>query len=151
NVFRFRGVAPLTAFGGNKPTTLAAYHIDDRDTIPAIAPNTGQPTGEQIPNPAKGRIDYPPDLRTTGAKWTTLDVMATAACKETPIIRFRCVPTSSFDLVEMQSLRALSTIDVLDGVSNGDPRMYGYAIDPQDPTLGGSYVEDMAVIFSQPG
>ena len=29
--------------------------------------------------------------------------------------------------------------------------MYGYAIDPQDPSLVGSYVEDVAVLFSQPG
>jgi hypothetical protein len=29
--------------------------------------------------------------------------------------------------------------------------MYGFAIDPQDPSLVGSYVEDVAVLFSQPG
>lgn len=151
NIFEFHGVAPLTAFGGNKTTTLAAYHLDNRDTIEERDPTTQQLTGQKLPNATKGDIDFAPDLGTTGAKWTPLDVMVTTANKETPVILFRCVPTSIFDLVDQQSLKALSTIDILDGDSNGDPRMYGYAIDPQDPTLTGSYVEDMAVIFSQPG
>jgi hypothetical protein len=151
NLFEFHGIAPLTAFGLNKPTMLSAYHLDDRDSIPEVEPNTGKPTGKQIPNQNKGEINYAPDLGVTGAKWTPLDVMVTTATKETPITLFRCVPTAIYDLVDMQSLKALSTIDVLDGDSNGEPRMYGYAIDPQDPTLTGSYVEDMAVIFAQPG
>ena len=77
--------------------------------------------------------------------------MVTTAVKETPVIVFRCVPTAIYDLVDQQSLRALTGIDVYDGETNGEPRMYGYAIDPQDPTLVGSYVEDVAVLFSQPG
>ncbi len=132
NMYEFHGIAPLTAFGWNKPTTVAAYHLDTRpDHL--------------------GEIDYAPDLGVTGAKFIPLDVMVTTAVKEAPIVLFRCVPTAIYDLVDQQSLRALSTIDVLDGATNGEPRMYGYAIDPQDPAMVGSYVEDMAVIFSQPG
>ena len=126
--FAFHGVAPLTAYGYNKPATLAAYHLD-----------------------AHGEIDYAPDLGISGAKYIPLDVMVTTAVKETPVIVFRCVPTAIYDLVDQQSLRALTGIDVYDGESNGEPQMYGYAIDPQDPTLVGSYVEDVAVLFSQPG
>lgn len=126
--FAFHGVAPLTAYGTNKPTTLAAYHI---------APD--------------GDIDYAPDLGPGGAKYIPLDVMVTTAVKETPIVVFRCVPTAIYDLVDQQSLKALTGIDVYDGDTNGEPRMYGYAIDPQDPTMVGSYVEDCAVLFSQPG
>ncbi len=151
NVFEFRGVAPLTAYGGNAVTRVAAYHIDYRDEVPEIDPATGKPTGRIVPNPDKGQINYAPDLGVTGAKFMPLDVQVTTARKEVPIILFRCVPTSIYDLVDQQSLRALVSIDVLDGDTNGEPRMFGYAIDPQDPWLVGSYVEDLAVIFSQPG
>jgi len=151
NVFEFRGVAPLTAYGGNAVTRVAAYHIDDRDMVPEIDEKTGKLTGRMIPNRDKGQINYAPDLGVTGAKFMPLDVQVTTARKEVPIILFRCVPTSIYDLVDQQSLRALVTIDVLDGDTNGEPRMFGYAIDPQDPWLVGSYVEDLAVIFSQPG
>ncbi|MCS6777855.1 MAG: FtsX-like permease family protein [Chloroherpetonaceae bacterium] len=128
NFFAFHGVAPLTAYGINKPAMLAAYHLD-----------------------RNGEIDYAPDLGTSGAKYIPLDVMMTTAVKETPLIVFRCVPTAIFDLVDQQSLRSLTGIAVYDGETNGEPRMYGYAIDPLDPGIVGSYVEDVAVLFSQPG
>ncbi|HZT44335.1 MAG TPA: FtsX-like permease family protein [Chthonomonadaceae bacterium] len=128
NFFAFHGVAPLTAFGYNKPTSLAAYHLDSR-----------------------GEIDYAPDQGISGAKFIPLDVMVTTATKETPIIVFRSVPTAIYDLVDQQSLRALTGITIYDGETNGEPQMYGYAIDPQDPNMVGSYVEDVAVLFSQPG
>jgi hypothetical protein len=151
NVFEFRGVAPLTAFGGNAVTRVAAYHLDYRDEVPEIDAAAGKPTGRMIPNADKGSINFAPDLGVTGAKFMPLDVQVTTARKEVSVILFRCVPTSIFDLVDQQSLRALVSITVLDGATDGEPRMYGYAIDPQDPWLVGSYVEDLAVIFSQPG
>lgn len=151
NVFEFRGVAPLTAYGGNAVTRVAAYHLDYRNEVPELDPKTGRPTGRMVSNARKGQINYAPDLGVTGAKFMPLDVQVTTARKEVPVILFRCVPTSIYDLVDQQSLRALVTIDILDGATNGEPRMFGYAIDPQDPWLVGSYVEDMAVIFSQPG
>ena len=110
-----------------------------------------QPGKPRSPNPSRGEIDYAPDLGSTGAKYIPLDVMVTTAVKETPVIVFRCVPTAVYDLVDQQSLRALTGIDVYDGETNGEPRMFGFAIDPQDPTMVGSYVEDVAVLFSAPG
>ena len=148
NFFAFHGVAPLTAYGQNKPARLGAYHLDERDNIPDQTDATGRKT---LVNNLRGEIDYAPDLGTQGAKYIPLDVMVTTATKETPVIVFRCVPTAIYDLVDQQSLRALTSIDVYDGESNGEPRMFGYAIDPQDPSLVGSYVEDVAVLFSQPG
>ncbi|HSV72908.1 MAG TPA: FtsX-like permease family protein [Chthonomonadales bacterium] len=145
NAFEFHGVAPLTAFGGNAVTRLLAFHIDDRETV------VDRATGERVPNQSLGEIDYAPDLGVTGARFMPLDVSVTTATKEVNIILFRCVPTAIFDLVDQQSLRALTTINILDGATNGEPRMFGYAIDPQDPWMVGSYVEDVAVIFSQPG
>lgn len=146
NFFAFHGVAPLTAFGNNKATSLAAYHLDYNDTRPDPADKA-----KQVSNPLRGEIDYAPDQGSGGAKYVPLDVMVTTASKETPVIVFRCVPTAIYDLVDQQSLRALTGISVYDGDNNGEPQMYGYAIDPQDPTLVGSYVEDVAVLFSQPG
>ena len=148
NFFAFHGIAPLTAFGSNKATLLAAYHLDYSDDRIDPKDRTGK---AKIPNPLRGEIDYAPDLGSTGAKYVPLDVMVTTAVKETPVIVFRCVPTAIYDLVDQQSLRALTGIDIYDGESNGEPRMYGYAIDPQDPSLVGSYVEDVAVLFAQPG
>jgi hypothetical protein len=148
NFFAFHGIAPLTAYGTNKPVLLAAYHLDTRDEKPDLKDPSGR---SMIPNPARGEIDYAPDLGSQGAKYVPLELMVTTAVKETPVIVFRCVPTAIYDLVDQQSLRALTGIDVYDGQTNGEPRTYGYAIDPQDPTLVGSYVEDVAVLFSQPG
>ena len=128
NFFAFHGVAPLTAYGTNKPASLAAFHLDSR-----------------------GEIDFAPDLGPTGARYVPLDVMVTTSVRETPIIVFKCVATAIYDLVDQQSLRSLTGIDVYDGKSDGEPRMFGYAIDPLDPKLVGSYVEDVAVIFAEPG
>src|SRR5579872_2072381 len=146
--FAFHGIAPLTAYGNNKPVLLAAYHLDMRDEKPDLADKSGKTL---VPNPSRGEIDYAPDLGAQGAKYVPLDIMVTTSVKETPVIVFRCVPTAIYDLVDQQSLRALTGIDIYDGETNGEPRTYGYAIDPQDPSLVGSYVEDVAVIFSQPG
>ena len=130
NFFAFHGVAPLTAYGNNKPALLAAYHLDMRDEKPDVNDRTGK---TMVPNPARGEIDYAPDLGAQGAKIAPLDLMVTTAVKETPVIVFRCVPTAIYDLVDQQSLRALTGIDIYDGQTNGEPRTYGYAIDPQDP------------------
>jgi uncharacterized protein YhhL (DUF1145 family) len=156
NGFEFHGVPPLTASGGNTQISVAAYHLDDRDYIPERDFTTHQPVLKDgkpvmIPNPSLGEINYAPDLGVTGAKFMPLDVSVTTAEKVVTVVEFRCVPTAIYDLVDQQSLRALTTITVLDGTTNGEPRMYGYAMQPQDPSLTGSYVEDMAVIFSQPG
>src|SRR5262249_32638179 len=56
-----------------------------------------------------------------------------------------------YDLVDQQSLKALTGITIYDGDTNGSPRMYGYAIQPYDPAITSSYVEDVAVLFTQPG
>src|SRR5258706_5974760 len=90
NFFAFHGIAPLTAYGNNKPALLAAYHLDYRNE----RSDPKDPTGKtKIPNLLRGEIDYAPDLGSSGAKYVPLDVMVTTAVKETPLIVFRCVPT----------------------------------------------------------
>ena len=146
NYFTFHGVAPLTAYGWNKPVSVAAYHIDNNDEkIDSNHP------GMPVPNLSRGNIDYAPDLGPEGASVFPLDVMVTTARRSTPIIVFRCVPTAIYDLVDQQSLQALTGINVYDGETNGTPRMYGYAINPQSNGGSTSYVEDVAVLFAAPG
>ena len=125
--FEFAGVAPLTAYGYNRSTYLAAYHI---------AAETGA-------------IDYAPDLGVTGAKDYPLEQFITTGSKEATIVVFNCISTSLYDLVDPQMLRALTSLSVLDGQSNAEPRMYGYAVAYPEAWI--SHVDDAAVIYSQPG
>ncbi|HOM83376.1 MAG TPA: M28 family peptidase, partial [Armatimonadota bacterium] len=124
--FEFAGVAPLTAYGYNRPTHLAAYHI----------------------NAETGAIDYAPDLGVSGARDYPLDQYITTGYKEATIVAFKCVSTSLYDLVDPQMLRALTNLTVLDGQSNAEPRMYGYAIARPEAWI--SHVDDAAVIYSTP-
>lgn len=125
--FVFAGAAPLTAYGWNRPTYLAAYHV----------------------NQETGAIDYAPDLGETGAKNYPLEQYVTTGSKEATIVSFRCISTSLYDLVDPQMLRALGSITVIDGKSNGEPRMYGCALARPEAWI--SHVDDAAVIYSQPG
>ncbi|MHB1460579.1 MAG: FtsX-like permease family protein [Armatimonadota bacterium] len=127
--FRFPGVAPVTAYGWNRPTSVAAYRVD-RTT---------------------GNIDFAPDQGAQGAVEYPVDFPVTTGQKTSRIVVFNCVPTSLFDLVDQQALRALTTMNVLDAETNGTPRMYGWALATQQDYLMTSYVEDVAVVFSQPG
>ncbi len=156
NSFAFYGIPPLTTYGGPATIRVAAYHLDSRSYVEERDPNTNQVIEKNgkpvmIPNPNKGEINYAPDQGVMGAQFEPLDMSITTATKVISIVEFRCVPTAIYDLVDQQSLNALNTLTILDGTTNGSPRMYGYAFDPQDPGMVGSYVEDMAVIFSQPG
>ncbi|MCC6445468.1 MAG: FtsX-like permease family protein [Armatimonadetes bacterium] len=125
--FVFPGVAPLTAYGWNKPTSLQAYALDSR-------------TGE---------IVYAPDLGVNGAKAYPLEQQITIGVKDVLLVVFRCVSTSIYDLVDPQGLRTLVQMNVYDGASNGEPRMYGMVL--SRPEWYVSYVEDTAVVFSEPG
>lgn len=124
--FKFVGMAPQTAYDAKHPVQIGAYKLDDR-------------TGEII---------YAPDEGAYGEFYPTV-IDITSSSKEMPIVVFRCVSTSIYDLIDPQGLRALATLDVYDGDSNGRPRMFGSAIAVPEPM--NSRVEDMAVIFSQPG
>jgi len=127
--FRFPGIPPITAYGWNRMTSVAAYRLNEQ-------------TGE---------IEFAPDLGVTGASEYAIDFTMSTGRKTTRIVVFRCVPTSIYDLVDQQALRALNTMEVLDGETNGQPRMYGYTLATvQDYSLT-SYVEDVAVVFAQPG
>ncbi len=144
--YSFHGVAPLTAYGSNKNINLAAYHIDQR----SMRPDPSNPALTE-PDPHRGEIDYAPDRGPEGAEAIPLSIEVTTARRTTPIVVFRCVPTAIYDLVDQQSLQALTGISVYDGETDGTPRMYGYTMAPQDDANSSSYVEDMAVLFAQPG
>lgn len=125
--FEFNGVATITAIGWRRPATLNAYKLDDR-------------TGEII---------YAPDLGERGAEAYPVDAMMTVAKKEVTIVSFRCASLSIFDLVDPQGLAILGGIHILDGATDGTPRMYGYAISLPEAWM--PHVDDCAVIFAEPG
>lgn len=123
--FRFPGMSPVTGFQVNKVTSIGAYKID----------------------PRSGEIVNAPDQGVYGAFYPT-DITITSGSKETPVILFPCVTSSIYDLIDPQGMQALSTLDIYEATTNGNPRMFGYALavpEPQNP-----HVENMAVIFSQP-
>jgi hypothetical protein len=124
--FEFVGIPPLTAFGAKKPTSVAAYHMNE-----------------------DGDIDFAPDLGNQGAKAYPIDVDITMATKELSIIVFQCESTSIYDFVDPQGLRTLSDVHLYDGATNAEPRMYGMAIGR--PERFQPVVEDAAVFFAQPG
>ena len=126
--YEFVGVPPITAYGWNREFEMNAYFL----------------------NPKTGEIEYAPDLGIQGSQVYPINIRMTVGDKEAPIIVFRCVATAIYDLIDPQSLSPLTTMDIYDGDTNGTPQMYGMIMNPQDVPLS-SYVEDVAVIFSQPG
>ncbi len=124
STFAFVGMPPTTA--DQQRHSVAAYHVD---------PNTGD-------------IDYAPDKGVSGVDYPT-EFSITTGEKEATVVVFPCVATSIYDLVDQQALRTLSTMTIYDGVTNGEPRQYGYALSKPEP--GVSYVEDTAVVFARRG
>lgn len=122
--FTIPGVAPVTAYTGPHPTSTGAYKLD----------------------PVKGDIICAPDQGSYGEFYPT-EFLITTGFKDMPIIVFNCKATSIYDLIDPQSLNALSGISVYDGDTNGAPKQFGMAVavpEPQNP-----HVEDMGVIFTE--
>lgn len=126
--FNFVGIAPITAYNYRREFEINAYQL----------------------NPDTGAIEFAPDLGIQGAENYPINILMTVGEKETPIIVFRCVATALYDLIDPQTLAPLTTLELFDGDTNAAPRMYGMITTPKDVPLA-SYVEDVAVIFSQPG
>ena len=71
----------------------------------------------------------------------------TSGFKDMPIIVFDCKATSIYDLVDPQTLNALSELSVYDADTNSAPRQFGTAM--AVPEALNPHVEDMAVIFTE--
>jgi hypothetical protein len=122
--FEIPGVAPLTAYGMQKMTSIGAYKLD----------------------PVNGDIICAPDQGSYGEFYPT-NFPITTGFKDMPIIVFNCKATSVYDLIDPQSLRALSGMSIYEGDTNAAPKQFGVAVavpEPQNP-----HVEDMAVIFTE--
>lgn len=124
STFAFVGMPPTTA--DQQRHSVAAYHVD----------------------PKTGDIDYAPDKGVSGVDYPT-EFSITTGEKDATVVVFPCVATSIYDLVDQQALRTLSTMTIYDGVTNGEPRQYGYTLSRPEP--GVSYVEDTAVVFARRG
>ena len=122
--FSFKGVPPTTA--DYKQQSVTAFHLDE----------------------STGDIDYAPDQGITASEYpTTFSI--TNGEKEAMVVVFPAVATTIYDLVDQQALKTLSTMTIFDGVTNGEPRQYGYIL--PKPEQGVSYVEDTAVLFARRG
>lgn len=122
--FSIPGVAPLTAYGWQRLTSIGAYKLDA----------------------VRGDIICAPDQGSYGQFYPT-SFTITTGYKDMPIIVFDCKATSVYDLVDPQSLRALTGLSMYEGDTNGAPRQFGFAVavpEPQNP-----HVEDMAVLFTE--
>lgn len=108
----------------------SAYHVDTNDDA------------------RRGDIDYAPDLGVNGSANYPIDLSIDTTTKTAQTILFKCLPTSIFDLVDQADLDSMTVVTILDGVTDGTPREYGYAISTPEP--GVTYVEDVAVLFSTP-
>lgn len=135
--FRFIGL-PLVISNSNgfkyiDGIHLAAYHIHETDDLKG----------------SRGDIDYAPDQGIDGSQRYPIAFQLNGSSKTTEVIMFSCVATSIYDLIDQQSLKSLTGVRILDGVTEGDPRQYGFVLAGTEP--GVSYVEDVAVLFSTPG
>ncbi|HIE53290.1 MAG TPA: FtsX-like permease family protein [Armatimonadetes bacterium] len=124
--FQFNGMAPTSA--GRGKTSLEAYALD----------------------PLTGAIVYAPDRGVSGAEVYPIDISVNLGRKELTIVVFPCVATALFELIDPQTMNALATIDIYDGVTDSQPRVYGYAMSKVEDRWQ-SHVETTAVIFSIPG
>lgn len=122
--FSIPGVAPVTAYGGQRMTSIGAYKLD----------------------PVNGDIICAPDQGSYGQFYPT-EFPITTGEKDMPIIVFNCKATSVYDLIDPQSLRALPGMSVYDGDTNAAPKQFGVAV--AVPELFNPHVEDMAVIFTE--
>jgi len=125
--FVFYGVPTTNAFGARRPIFVDAYHTD----------------------PATGTIDFAPDLGVNGNKAFSIQLFMTMGERSCTVVVFRCAPIAIFDIVDPQSLQTLPGIHVYDGQLNAEPREYGYAVSRPEQWV--SYVEDVALVFGEPG
>jgi hypothetical protein len=132
--YRFVGlplvISQANGFTDNGIQHLSAFHLDTSE------------------DDHRGDIDYAPDLGIYGATNFPIDLPLNSIDQTSQIIVFQCVPTSVFDLVDQANLKTLTSIQIIDGITNGQPREYGYSLSKPDP--GVTYVEDVAVLFSSP-
>ena len=120
--FEIPGVAPLTAYGGQRTTSIGAYKLD----------------------PVNGDIICAPDQGSYGEFYATTFPI-TSAYADRPIIVFNCKATSIYDLIDPQSLRALGGMSIYEGDTNAAPKQFGVAVAVSDS----AHIEDMAVIFTE--
>lgn len=119
--------------GAGNAVEIGAYHVHQNDDA----------------NGTRGDIDYAPDQGVNGAANYPTQFDLTGDTKETQVIVFPCVATSIYDLIDQQALTSLTSVNIYDGASDGEPRQYGFILAGAEP--GVSYVEDVAVLFSTPG
>lgn len=97
-------------------------------------------------DPPTGRIDYAASWGTYGDGTYPIEFLLKTAVRESPIVVFKCVPLSIYDLVDPQSLQALPYVFVIDAETGSRPQDYG-EYDPLFDNRLNPEVEDSQALF----
>jgi len=127
--YRLLGHMPVNGYPDTDPhfVRLQAYHCD----------------------PPTGRIDYAASWGTYGDGTYPIEFRLKTAFRESPVVAFKCVPLSIYDLVDPQGLQALMFVFVMDAESGSRPQDYG-EYEPAFDTRFDPEVEDSQALFFVP-
>ena len=95
-----------------------------------------------------GDITYAPDLGNYGAKLLPNKIPIDRRRRGAPIVVFKCVSTTIYDLVDQRYLRTLRNLDVYDAATDSAPEKYGVSKPWQQE--GVSATEPIALVYSEP-
>ena len=95
-----------------------------------------------------GDITYAPDLGNYGAKLLPNKIPIDRRRRGAPIVVFKCVSTTIYDLVDQRYLRTLRNLDVYDAATDSAPEKFGVSKPWQQE--GVSATEPIALVYSEP-
>ena len=128
--YRLIGHLPANGFPSNEMhfARIQAYHCDS----------------------ASGHIDRVASWGTYGDATYPIEFRVKTSYRESPLVVFKCVELSIYDLVDPMSLQALMYLFVLDTDTGGRPADYG-EYDPAFDNRQDADVEDAQALFLSPG
>jgi len=128
--YHLTGVLPANGYGTDKPhfVRIQAYRCD----------------------PGTGNIDYAASWGTYGDSTYPIEFILKTTVRESPIVVFKCIPVSLYDLVDPQSLQALTFVYILDADTGSHPQDYG-EYDPLFDNRLNPDVEDSQALFFTKG
>ncbi len=127
--FHFVGLAPVSAYSDttSQETRLVAFHFDKKGDIDYAATQSGS-----------GTMSFSTEFKLLTSEHTS------------PIVVFHCVPTTLYDMVDPQELKALQRVWVIDAQTGSSPLDYGTFTPGSDQRLNPE-IEDTQVLFTMPG
>jgi ABC-type antimicrobial peptide transport system permease subunit len=131
--YDFEGVPHVLSYGDKpdwKMVNLESYHLD----------------------PDTGSVDYALDRGSSQGRSYPNNFYMTSGEVERPLIIFPCYALTLLDLIDPQNLSSLSTLTVMDGMTDAEPTSFGF-VRPStisDPKAGRApRVENVGIVFAQ--